>query len=304
MTNQTSKDLLRQSPLLTGLSEDELEQMVQASTVVHLPAGSVLIHEGDIGHSMYIVLSGELEVSKHSESEDVVLSRLGASEIVGEMALLGNTLRLASVRAMRDSSVLEVSKQAFEDLVYANPATLLAVLRTVIARSRSMEAMVQQNVKMAELGKLAAGLAHELNNPAAAAKRSTDQLKDCLATWLSLAAQLDESQLNEQQMTLRNSLRLEMGTRETVASDIDAVTRSDLESDIQAWLENGGVDQAWDIAPVLVTYRWTVAELQAAGRVFSNPQLAVFMRWLSAGYSVHELLKEVSISAERISAIG
>jgi signal transduction histidine kinase len=298
-----TKELLRQSSLFAGLSEEELNKMYQAATTVDLPAGATLLKEGDIGHSMYIVLSGELEVTKRSGADEVVLSRLGASEMVGEMALLGQTVRLASARALRDSRVLEVSQEAFEDLVCANPSTMLTILRTVIGRSRSMEAIVQQNEKMAELGKLAAGLAHEMNNPAAAARRSAAQLKDCLTAWLTLAAQLDATHLNEHQMSVRSNLRLGMGTRNSVSSDMDAITRSDRENDIQTWLESAGIDQAWEIAPVLVSFGWTVDELKASTEVFSKEQIPVLLRWMSAGYSVHELLNEVGISAERLSAI-
>lgn len=303
MTIRSPKELLRQSPLFAGLPEDDLDQMYKASAMIDLPAGATLLREGDTGHAMYIILSGELEVTKRSGADDVVLSRLGAGEIVGEMALLGQTVRLASARALRDSNVLEVSQETFEELVCSSPSTMLAILRTVIARSRSMEAMVQQNEKMAELGKLAAGLAHELNNPAAAAQRSAAQLKDCLTAWLSFAAQLDATHLDEQQMLARSNLRLEMATRNHLPSDMDIVTRSDRESDVQTWLETAGIDQAWEIAPVLVSLNWTVSELKTTSEVFSKEQLPVLLRWLSAGYSVHELLDEVGISAERISAI-
>ena len=303
---KVTKQLLRQSSLLAGLSEEDLDQMYKASAIVNLPAGTTLIKEGDVGHSMYIILSGELEVTKRSGAsgtDEVVLARRGTGEIMGEMALLGQGVRMASVRALRDSSVLEVSQESFEELLCANPSTMLAILRTATARSRSMEAMLQQNEKMAELGKLAAGLAHELNNPAAAAKRSAAQLQDCLTTWLGLAAQLDATHLNEQQMSMRSSLRLGMGTRASAPADMDVIARSDRENDVQTWLESIGVDKAWEIAPVLVSFNWTVDELNATTEVFSKEQLPVLLRWLSAGYSVHQLLREVGMSAQRISEI-
>ncbi|HEY3341371.1 MAG TPA: ATP-binding protein [Anaerolineae bacterium] len=298
-----TKELLRQSSLFAGLSDVDLDKMYMASTMINLPAGEILIQEGVIGRSMYIVLSGELEVTKRSGADEVVLARLGASEIVGEMALLGQAVRTASVRALRESCVLEVSQKAFEDFVCASPSTMLTMLRTVTARSRSMEVILQQNEKMAELGKLAAGLAHELNNPASAARRSAAQLKESLTNWLGLAAQLDSMHLNEQQMSARSNLLLDMGKRTYISSDLDAITLSDRVNELQTWLESMGVDQSWEIAPVLVSFGWTVDELESSIRVPFKEHSAVVLRWLSAGYTVHELLHEVGVSAERISAI-
>jgi len=103
--------------------------------------------------------------------------------MLGEMALLEQAPRMASVRALRDSRVLAISQSAFYQLLSSNPSAVFAILRTVISRLRSTEQLLVQQEKLAALGTLSAGLAHELNNPAAAVRRSADQLREVLSEW-------------------------------------------------------------------------------------------------------------------------
>src|SRR5512133_2218028 len=96
-------ELLRKSPLFMGLTEEDLERLYQMSATKFIPAGAQLIQEGTLGYATYIVLEGELEVTKRSGTDQVVLARLGPGELVGEMALMEQSVRTASVRALRDS---------------------------------------------------------------------------------------------------------------------------------------------------------------------------------------------------------
>jgi signal transduction histidine kinase len=300
-----SKDLLRELPLFSGLSEEELDRLYHMSETVDVPAGTRLIEEGALGDSLYVVLGGEFEVTKRSQNQkdEVVLATLHTGEFVGEMALLEQAPRNASVRAMQPSRVLKVSQTSFQELICTNPSTVLGILRTVTGRLRSTEALVRQNEKMAELGKLAAGLAHELNNPAAAARRSAVQMKESLINWLNLAARLDALYLDKTQIDARSRLRNDIGRRAGLPATLDPITRSDQESDLQTWLESQGVEDSWDVAPILVSFGFGVDELKTAAQPFSAQQVPVLMQWLGMGYTVYSLLNEVGTSAERISEI-
>jgi signal transduction histidine kinase len=301
----SSKDILRKLPLFSGLSEEDLDELYNMSETVQAPAGTLLIEEGAMGNAMYIVLSGEFEVTKHSASakEEVVLATVAAGEVVGEMALLEQAPRNASVRSIEDSTVLKVSQRSFQELVCASPTTILAILRTVTSRLRSTEAMLRQSEKMAELGKLAAGLAHELNNPAAAARRSATQLNECLVAWLGYANQLDKLHLDDEQMRARNDLRQDIVVRANAPVDLDPIARSDREAELQEWMESLGVEQAWETASNLVSFGWDRTSLAETINVFTSQQQSMLLQWLGAGSTVYALLNEVATSAERISEI-
>src|SRR5690606_31218893 len=126
---------------------------------------------------LYVVLEGELEISRREAGGQVVLATRGPGDFVGELSLLQGAPRSATVRARGATELLEIARPAFEALLASSPQATLTILGTVTARLRSTEALLMQQEKLAGLGTLAAGLAHELNNPAAAIRRSVEQLR-------------------------------------------------------------------------------------------------------------------------------
>jgi len=159
-----------------------------------------------------------------------------------------------------------------------------------------------QNEKMAALGTLAAGLAHELNNPAAAIQRGAAQLRDALSEWQRTTIELGAIS-DPRQIRVVDSLQEETLRRAAAPLLSDPISLSDQEGELQDWLEDQGVEPAWEFAPALVSFGWNREELEQATEVFSTAQQAVVLRWLAASSSVNGLLREVGTSAGAISEI-
>ncbi len=296
-------DFLRRLPLFAGLNDQDMQRLLDMAEPVTIRAGELLMEEGTPGDSAYIILDGEFDILKRSGQQDVVIAVRGPGEVIGEISLLDQSPRTASVRAVRDSHLLRIGQEAFQQLLASSPSATRAVLRTIIERLRNTELAVRQNEKMAALGTLAAGLAHELNNPAAAAQRSTAQMVEALAELQRWSAELHKLNLEPWQVATVNTLRGEMAQRASRPVSLDPLTRSDRESELQDWLEERGIAGAWELAPVLVSYSWDAHSLAELCGDFSSEALRVVLSWLGAGYTVYALLDEVSKSAERISEV-
>ena len=263
---------LRATPLFGGLDDKQLARLVEMGEIVDLAPGDRLIGEGEEADALYVILDGELEVTKRSGTAEIPLARVGPGSLQGEIAALEGGRRLASVQAVTEAEALRIPVDAIRELLSAGPDVALSVIRTAVGRLRSMEATLREREKLAGLGTLAAGLAHELNNPAAAAARTARALGEAVAVAVALPR---PSPMPE--------------PPEAAPGPRSALDRADLIDEIAALTGSS------DAASALVDAGWSASSLRA--------QPAEAVAWLAADASVHQLLEELVMSADRISEI-
>jgi len=298
-----SIEFLRNLPLFASLPEADLEVLYAQAEPIEIQPGDLLIEEGAPGDALFVLIDGQLQVTKRSGGHDVKVDVRLPGAVIGEMSLIDNAPRSASVRGLTPSHLLRVSKDAFERTLSTSPAAALATLHTVVARLRQNEALLHEKEKMAGLGTLAAGLAHELNNPAAAVRRAAAQLRELLSQWQQAMSALDGLDLDDHQREHVDELRQAMARRAASPVDLDPLTRSDRESEVESWLEAHGVEKPWDLAPTLVSFGWQVADLDHLAEHFDQRALSVIAQSLGLGSAVFALLAEVATGSERISEI-
>jgi len=291
---------LRKSPLFQGLSDDELQRLVDSAEPVSLEPGEVLIHQGVLGDSAYVVISGEFEIQKKTGQSVIKIDVRNSGDVVGEMALLSSATRNATVIAKTQSEALRIPKQAFENLLASSATASLAVLHWVMARFSQNEALLHQQEKLAALGTMSAGLAHELNNPSAAAQRGAAELGGVLSKWQKLNHQMEARAYKQNQAEWLSEFMEDAFRRFEAPVKLETLEKIDLVDQLQAWLEANSVQAAWDLAPAMVSFGWNVEALE---KLNGSVCFDLAIEWLGAGCMAMSLLTEIQQTTNRLSQI-
>jgi signal transduction histidine kinase len=298
------EEFLKKIPLFEDLPDDDLTTLCKMVTTVELKAGEVLFNEGSPGDRVYVLKDGSLEVVKQSGKREVLLAvNDEPGMVIGEMALIEQAPRMATVRARFDSTLLGIHQNQLDTLLNTSPSAGQAILHTALQRWRNTESMLRQSEKMAQLGTMTAGVAHELNNPAAAVQRSADQLQVKLGRFEKIHIRLGQYTCSDEQLRKLNELTGNAQLRSTQYVDMDPLTRSDREYEIEEWLEAHDIDEGWELAPILVNLDYQTADLEQIAAVFNGSLLRTIIQWLVAISTVYSLVVEISQGAGRISDI-
>jgi thioredoxin reductase (NADPH) len=296
-------ELLRNSPVFANLADRDLLLLAEFAQPIEVPAGQLVMEEGKKGDTLYVVIDGELEVSTVRGGHETQLAVLGRGEVVGEMAVLQEVPRTASVRALRDSRLLVITQAAFLNMLMKNAAALRQILRTVSTRIRDTEAIVMQQAKMAALGTLAAGLAHQLNNPSSAVLSSAARLREVLTEWESAGREMVQLNLDSDQQARLQALRQEAEQHPAALNLSDPLARSEKEERLQSWLEQHAVARAHLVAEPLVSAGWDDVTLEELSLGLRPTDLPAISRWLAATATASQSLREIAAGANAISDV-
>ena len=296
---------LRKSPLFQGLSDQELQQLVDMGERVSLKTGETLIKQGDVGDCAYVISSGEVEVLKQTGQSTIRIDVRNVGEVIGEMALLSKSPRTASIVAKTDCDALRIPQEAFEKLLSTSSTATLAVLHWVMARLSQNDSLLHQQEKMAALGTMSAGLAHELNNPAAAAQRGAAELKSAQASWMDLTHEIEKLVTEEHKLDWFNQLMADSAERFKKPLKIDPLDKIDLVDSIQTWIDDNGFDEISHLIPAMVDYGWDTNMLDQikSESADSKKLFDLAIQWVAVSSSMNELLFEVLHATERVSKI-
>ena len=290
-----------QMRLFPKLPEEALAEMQQFGREIQLNTGDILFSEGDSEYPFHVVLEGEIEITKKVGGEMRVLAVHRRGEFMGELSILTGAGAIASAHAIAPSKVLTIDTETFKHII-AECSPLGDVILTAMAgRTQDVEAQLRQQEKMAALGKMSAGLAHELNNPGAAARRAASQLRDNFNNMQSLCLQLNN--LNKEQLKFIHEIQRQAIEHATNSPHLNPLTQSDREDEVTDWLEDHYVNNGWKIAPTLVCAGLDVEKLDNLADKIPDTYLPNVLTWLEASLSSYGLINEIEQSTSRISEL-
>src|SRR5690606_15372257 len=281
---------VRDIPLFRNFTDEELAVLQGQADDLTLQPGDVLFNEGDPPQGLYVLVDGAIEITKMIGGQETVLANHGPGVFVGEISLLGGV--------PMPSRVLRYNADQFDSL--KRSPIIQSMLSPMNERLRTTEMIVQQQEKLSGLGKIAAGLTHELNNPASASLRASKQLAPKIAELQREVLNLARLDLSDEQMEYLNEFQQQLTERASKFVILDSLEQSDREEAMIAWLEERGISESWEIAPALVSAGVEMEEIESLAEHVGEENLEPALHWLESMMSVLGLLRMIDSSSSRI----
>src|SRR5271165_1740727 len=289
---------LRTVPVFADLPDDQLDWFISQSQEMNIKAGEVYSRQGDPADAMFVILEGHVQWRGERGGETFVFD-LEPGDVTGILPFSRMKQFTVSGRAVTDSHALRFSASLFPELVQKMPVLTQRLVGMMSDRIREVTRLEQQQDRLASLGKLSAGLAHELNNPASAAKRAASQLREILKKIRDASLELGRRDLTSAQKSEIEKLEASFTQPDVIPPD--ALTISDLEDQIDSLLRSHGQNDLWLLASGLARRN---IKSEVVESLFANLDAdtarAALVR-IAASVEVASLLHEIESSTSRIS---
>src|SRR5215469_11269727 len=294
--SSVTKEQLRTVGVFHDLPDEQLDWFLERATQVRLAPGEIFVRPGDPADRMAVLLEGELQVRSEGSNDDVFT--IPAGTVTGLLPYSRMTVYPNTGRAVRPSKVLTFPGALFDDLLTRMPELGRRLVATMVDRTRERTRSEQQRDRLAALGKLSAGLAHELNNPAAAARRAVQQLRCSVAEFRKSVGELEGIELTAGE---RSTIETFENSCCAAEPEIDVLKVSQIQDEIEAILRQHGIDDGWQYAPSLVESGVQPGPLNLMLASVRHDVAEPALKRMSALMEINDLLVEMESSTAKIS---
>jgi len=290
---------LRRVAMFADLADDDLAWIAEQCDELRLAAGEIFVHAGERAQWMFIGLEGIVQFRRDHGGANAPAYTFHAGEIGGRIPFSRMTQFAGTGRAMVASRVARFPDRLFDQLLRRIPVLEERMVGLLTDRVRESTRRDEEYTRTLSVGRMSAGLAHELNNPVAAARRSADELGRRVASVRHATVGLVAAGASATDFTTLDRLRCLAGER--TAPVLDPVARSESEDALTAWLGACGVPEPWVSAGTFAAAGVTSAELAESVRTLPAEACSAALCWLGAQIGADSLIRELSHSTSRIS---
>jgi signal transduction histidine kinase len=294
---------LRQIEIFADLRDDQLQWFAANSQELRLAPGDALLREGDPADAAFVLLQGTIRGRREGGGGEAPSFLAHAGQVTGMLPFSRLTHFPLTVRALEPSWILRLPVERFDEMLQRIPELLPRLIAVLADRIRDYSRAEQQRDKMSALGKLSAGLAHELNNPASAAGRAAQGLREYMQELRQLNKALDNESLSCQERALLATIEESLLERLGTAPPRDALEQSDLEEDVASWLAQRNIANRSTLASGLVEAGIDLAALEKLGAKFRGEVLGHVLGRIASAVAAERLTREIEASTGRISEL-
>jgi signal transduction histidine kinase len=291
-------DDLRKIEVFADLSQEQLEWLAEHLEEKRFQPGEVMGREGDPLDNLIVILEGEIRIQRAGGTGEILFNGY-AGQVTGLLPYSRLTHYGGTTRAVLPTRIAALHRSDFPEMLKRLPLLGQRLVSIMADRIRETTRTETQRDKMMALGKLSAGLAHELNNPAAAAQRATASLRETLETVRDASIRLSRHALTTEQRETILLFERKAGLAPTISAD--PLAQSDREERITSWLEARHVPDAWKIAPTIADTCVEIPKLEDLASQVGDVVLADALTRIASLLTISRLIGEIEISTRRIS---
>jgi signal transduction histidine kinase len=294
---------LRGIPEFADLPEDALEWLAAQMQVVEVEAGELFIHAGAPADHMMVILEGELRLQREGGADDGRTFVATVGQVTGMLPYSRLKVIPFAVRAILRSRVAVLRKELFPEMLHRIPPLGPRLVALMADRIRDITRDEQQREKLASLGKISAGLAHELNNPAAAAARAAEGLRESVAAGRNANLRLERMALSGEQRAALADLEQRVLDSAARHTETDPLERSDREQALGDCLERRGIADAWTLAATLADAGANAGQFEGLANMAPAEAIGDVLCRITCSLQVGSLVDQIENSTRRISEL-
>ena len=289
---------LRKVTAFADLEDDDLQWLTARAEIRTFAPGDALMVEGDATVEMIALLEGEIVWRKEKGTPDGLVITARGGDVTGLLPHSRMTHTPVTLRAVLPTRTANFPKAIFPEMLERMPVLQVRLASIMVDRSREFTRQGEQREKLISLGKLSAGLAHELNNPTAAIQQRAEALRRRLDAFTALRlGRLSPDTAAALQAHARTAVAAEAGGSRRI---LDALERADAEEALASWLDSRGLPGAWAAAETFVAAGLAQADLERVVADVPDDAVATSLQWLEADLAMRRLVEDIADASRRV----